>query len=87
MSLNTTFTRFPSYAGPCPRCGEPVPSRENQGQYPGALSRVDNKTHICSQCGQDEALYQLATGGKLPPLDQPARLNEEVLWLNHGSCT
>lgn len=24
--------------------------------YPGALSRVDNETEICSECGQDEGL-------------------------------
>lgn len=33
----------------CPRCG-----REIKG-YP-ALSREDNKTEICSECGQEEAL-------------------------------
>lgn len=28
--------------------------------YPGALSRTDNKTEICSTCGEDEAIvYQL----------------------------
>ena len=77
MSLNMTFSRLPDYAGPCSRCGEPVPSRENRGQYPGALSRFDNKTYICSQCGQDEALYQWTTGSELPPVNQPARIKEE----------
>jgi hypothetical protein len=24
--------------------------------YPGAISRKDNKTEICSQCGEDEAM-------------------------------
>lgn len=33
----------------CPKCG-----REYEG-YP-ALSRVDNKTEICSECGMREAL-------------------------------
>jgi transcription elongation factor Elf1 len=34
----------------CPRCnGNTLPIG-----YPGALSRVDNKTEICSPCGQDE---------------------------------
>ena len=77
MSPNTTFSQFPDYAGPCPRCGEPVPSRENCGQYPGARSRVDNKTFICSQCGAEEALYQYAVSSELPPLNQPARIKEE----------
>ena len=33
----------------CPRCGKIVTD------YP-ALSRTDNKTEICSQCGTDEAM-------------------------------
>ena len=33
----------------CPRCG-----KEYDG-YP-AISRKDNKTEICSECGQDEAM-------------------------------
>jgi transcription elongation factor Elf1 len=33
----------------CPRCGKET------NDYP-ALSRRDNKTNICSQCGTDEAL-------------------------------
>lgn len=33
----------------CPRCGQTVTD------YP-ALSRTDNKTNICSQCGTDEAM-------------------------------
>jgi hypothetical protein len=28
--------------------------------YPGALSRSDNKTEICSDCGVDEAMLQWA---------------------------
>lgn len=36
----------------CPRCGvNLLPTG-----YPGALSRVDNKTEICSPCGTDEGL-------------------------------
>ena len=33
----------------CPRCSKTVTD------YP-ALSRTDNKTEICSQCGTDEAM-------------------------------
>lgn len=40
----------------CPRCGGPVPRAGAEGQYPGALSRTDNETEICSACGTDEAL-------------------------------
>lgn len=33
----------------CPRCGK------SMNGFP-AISRKDNKTEICSQCGQDEAM-------------------------------
>lgn len=39
----------------CPRCLGPLPVG-----YPGALSRVDNKTEVCSACGLDEAIRFLA---------------------------
>jgi predicted RNA-binding Zn-ribbon protein involved in translation (DUF1610 family) len=39
----------------CPRCEEIVT------QFP-ALSRLDNKTEICSACGFDEAMENWATG-------------------------
>lgn len=34
----------------CPRCGGPISG------YP-ALSRRDNKTDICSDCGSEEAMF------------------------------
>jgi ribosomal protein S27AE len=40
----------------CPRCGEGIPNNLDRGRYPGALSRTDNKTEICSECGTQEAL-------------------------------
>lgn len=40
----------------CFRCGGAIPTLENIGQYPGAISRTDNATEICSECGSDEAL-------------------------------
>jgi len=45
------------FAGPCPRCDGPVPNAEHQGVYPGALSRYDNETYICSDCGTVEAMF------------------------------
>jgi len=55
----------PQYAGPYPRCKQGV-------QPPGAKSRVDNTTHICSQCGVAEGLWVKFVGhGHLPPVDQP----------------
>ena len=40
----------------CPICDGPIPNALHEGQYSGALSRVDNKTEICSECGVMEAL-------------------------------
>lgn len=40
----------------CPKCSGYIPSNENPGAYPGAISRADNKTEICSSCGTNEAL-------------------------------
>ncbi len=47
----------------CPRCGQ---------HYRGfpALSRVDNKTHICSDCGTREALESI----NVEPAEQEAIL-------------
>lgn len=46
----------------CPRCGGSIPNNDNPGAYPGALSRVDNKTEICSDCGTMEAMDNYALG-------------------------
>lgn len=62
--MNTTLWRKNAdLPGDCPRCGESLPVG-----YHGAMSRVDNKTEICSACGTDEALVQLANRGLLEPL-------------------
>lgn len=51
----------------CPRCKfNWIPCNERPGEYPGALSRVDNKTEICSACGEDEALMQHYEGKLIP---------------------
>jgi hypothetical protein len=39
-----------------------VPNDAQPGAYPGALSRWDNMTEICSNCGAQEALTQLMYG-------------------------
>ena len=39
----------------CPRCQ----TRALPVTYPGALSRVDNATEVCSECGLHEALTGL----------------------------
>lgn len=40
----------------CPICGGYIPNAKHPGEYPGAISRRDNKTEICSACGTVEAL-------------------------------
>jgi hypothetical protein len=46
----------PAAAHPiCPRCGGFIPNNHEPGAYRGALSRVDNKTEVCSDCGTEEA--------------------------------
>jgi hypothetical protein len=42
----------------CPRCTHFIPNDETPGAYPGAISRLDNETEICSSCGVEEALLQ-----------------------------
>lgn len=51
----------------CPKCHGYIPSNENPGEYPGALSREDNTTEICSACGNKEAWDDLKKRGVVPP--------------------
>lgn len=46
----------------CPRCENLVPNNGTPGAYPGALSRTDNNTEICSKCGELEALEEMMYG-------------------------
>ena len=73
----------------CPRCGGGIPNDHAEGAYPGALSRLDNTTEICSACGSDEAWFNFVNpGAPLPPIDRRvlegtqrspfARLNSET---------
>ena len=58
----------------CPRCGHGIPSDEHRGQYPGALSRLDNQTYVCSDCGTKEAMYQYTVSRRLPAINKPIPL-------------
>lgn len=42
--------RLVGAARPCPRCKRPLPT-----QHLGALSRFDDQTEVCSDCGAEEA--------------------------------
>ena len=52
----------------CPICAEPIPNRLHAGEYCGALSRRDNKTEICSECGVMEAIEDF--NSKSPFVDE-----------------
>jgi hypothetical protein len=57
MSLeDNTYTRTHDKFALCPRCQGFIPNNDKPGAYPGAISRLDNKTEICSECGTIEAL-------------------------------
>lgn len=47
----------------CPRCNGFIPNNVDIGAYCGALSRLDNKTEICSSCGEEEAIEDWLDGG------------------------
>lgn len=52
----------------CPRCKQPITG------YP-ALSRVDNATNICSECGTREAMWDFTHQGQhhhavMPPVTE-----------------
>lgn len=46
----------------CPRCLGDIPSTSERGEYPGAASRYDNQTEVCSECGVDEAMREFRVG-------------------------
>lgn len=50
----------------CPRCLGAIPTAAHPGKFPGALSRTDNKTEICSDCGVREALEHFSIGQPMP---------------------
>ena len=64
--------------GLCPRCGGSIPNNVTPNAYPGARSRVDNETMICSPCGRDEAMFNFTnrdvplTPVNLPVFDEKA---------------
>ena len=46
----------------CPRCTGFIPDDQTPGAYPGALSRTDNETEVCSSCGTREGMEALVNG-------------------------
>lgn len=50
----------------CPRCLGGIPNDLQRGEYPGALSRTDNETEVCSECGVLEGLEDWHGEGCMP---------------------
>lgn len=63
----------------CPRCEGYIPSNDAPGAFPGALSRTDNETEICSQCGVEEALIV-----RTPKSEWPVTKSEWPVTLSSG---
>ena len=58
----------PATYGPCPRCGEE--KYRTDREVMNALSRRDNKTYICSNCGTEEALLDFVRANQTLPHSQ-----------------
>lgn len=61
----------------CPICNGPIPNAMDEGKYCGALSRRDNKTEICSDCGVMEAIQDFNRSRKSVIVERPS-LTEEM---------
>jgi hypothetical protein len=59
----------------CPSCGGFIPNNQYPGKYPGALSRKDNKTEICSACGTREALLPIIIAQREQMLEDIAKID------------
>jgi len=70
--------RDPKYEGECPRCGGPMPNAEHPGCYIGALSRWDNKTYVCSRCGEEEGMLQFTHRNNPQLIVHP--VHGKVMW-------
>jgi len=64
----------------CPICEGYIPSDERPGAYPGATSRYDNKTEICSACGTTEAVGPMILGDEIYVLRDEAEEFTDDPW-------
>ena len=64
----------------CPRCTlNLIPTNDAPGAYPGAMSRADNETEICSFCGYDEAVRQFFHNDLQPKDSWPITIDQFML--------
>ena len=78
---------LPTLRDPCPICDGAIPNEEQVGEYPGAMSRFDNKREICSACGTAEALMEAALHSD-PHKDRSlaVRLQDDGDWDGWRGC-
>jgi len=55
----------------CPRCLHLIPNDERPGAYIGAISRADNQTEVCSDCGTHEAMQDFVDNACTPISEWP----------------
>lgn len=87
--------RRPGYSGGdlpdkfnCPSCGGFIPNNETPGAYPGAISRKDGKTEICSNCGTLEAFQDYFNPTDKSSFSSNRSLDDfkaEEIKMNYGS--
>lgn len=65
----------------CFICTGSIPNNETPGAYPGALSRWDNETEICSLCGSAEALAPMFSEEARNLMVQSRETGDESLWV------
>ena len=64
----------------CPICEGYIPNDERPGAYPGAISRYDNKTEVCSACGTAEGVGMMMLGDQIYVLRDEAEEFTDDPW-------
>jgi len=64
----------------CPICEGPIPNAEHEGKYPGAMSRWDNVSEICSMCGSAEAMSPLLNPDARMLMQASREFDDFELW-------
>ena len=64
----------------CPICEGYIPNDERPGAYPGAISRYDNKTEVCSACGTAEGVGMMLLGDEIYVLRDEAEEFTDDPW-------